>query len=214
VVTFFLIGMAIGALTGVPIGPVNVAVIDAAFRHTMRRAFAVGFGGAVADGLYAAAGILGVGPWLKAHLSVQAGLYVVSGIALLIYGVLTARTQPVAAAPADAAHVVPPKNEVWSGFTVGALLIILNPAALLTWVVIVGNYLGEATRTEGLGASVGVFAGSFGWFALVAWPTHRGKFVMGDKAVWIPRAVGILLVGYGLYSLVRGGILAYQLGVG
>lgn len=213
-VTYFLIGMAIGALTGVPIGPVNVAVIDAAFRHTMRRAFAVGFGGAVADGIYAAAGILGVGPWLNAHPSVRAGLYVVSGIALLIYGVLTARTQPVAAAPADTAHVAPAKNEIWSGFTVGALLIILNPAALLTWVVIVGAYLGTATRIEGLGAAVGVFAGSLGWFVLVAWLTHRGKYVMGDKAVWIPRAVGVLLVGYGLYSLVRGGILAYQLSVG
>jgi arginine exporter protein ArgO len=214
VVTYFLIGMAIGALTGVPIGPVNVAVIDAAFRHTMRRAFAVGFGGAVADGIYAAAGILGVGPWLTAHPSVRAGLYVVSGIALLIYGILTARTQPVAAAPADAQHVVAPSNEIWSGFTVGALLIILNPAALLTWVVIVGSYLGDATRTEGLGAAVGVFFGSFAWFTLVAFLTHRGKFVMGDKAVWIPRAVGILLIGYGIYSLARGGILTYQLSIG
>ena len=40
--TYFLIGVAIGALTGVPIGPVNVAVIDGAYRHTLRRGMAVG----------------------------------------------------------------------------------------------------------------------------------------------------------------------------
>ena len=44
--TYFLIGVAIGALTGVPIGPVNVAVIDGAYRHTLRRGMAVGLGGA------------------------------------------------------------------------------------------------------------------------------------------------------------------------
>ena len=49
VLMFLLIGIAAGAATGIPIGPVNVAVIDAAYRHTMRRAIAVGFGGAVAD---------------------------------------------------------------------------------------------------------------------------------------------------------------------
>jgi threonine/homoserine/homoserine lactone efflux protein len=207
VVTYFLIGM----LTGIPIGPVNVAVIDAAFRHTMGRAFAVGFGGAVADGLYAAAGILGVGPWLSTHASVSAGLYVVSGFALLIYGVLTARTQPVPAATVEMPRSQTPGNEIWSGFRLGMLLILLNPAALLTWVVIIGKHLADATRAEGLGAAVGVFFGSLAWFTLVAWLTHRGKFMMGDKAVWIPRVVGVLLIGYGLYSLGKGCWLTYGL---
>ena len=55
---FLLIGLAAGALTGVPIGPANVAVIDAAYRFTLRRAVAVALGAAIADGVYAAAGML------------------------------------------------------------------------------------------------------------------------------------------------------------
>ena len=50
VLMFLVFGVVAGAVTGVPIGPVNVAVIDAAYRHTMRRAIGVGLGGAVADG--------------------------------------------------------------------------------------------------------------------------------------------------------------------
>lgn len=207
--TYFLIGVVIGAVTGVPIGPVNVAVIDAAFRHTMRRALAVGFGGAVADGLYASAGILGVGPWLTANPSVPPVLYGVSGLVLIVYGLLTARTQPVAAAPADAPAAPAPANEIWSGFTVGLLLIVLNPAAIVTWVLIVGTYLGDANRLTGLGAVIGIFCGSLGWFFLVAFLTHRGKHLMGDKAVWIPRVVGIGLVGYGVYSLGRALVYAF-----
>ena len=51
------------------------------------------------------------------------------------------------------------------------------------------------TRLEGLACAIGVVAGSFGWFSLVAWLTHRGKSVLGEKAAWIPRIVGGLLMG-------------------
>ena len=77
---FFLIGIAAGALTGIPIGPVNVAVIDAAYRHTLRRAIAVGMGGSIADCLYASLGVLGVTPVLKANPSVPPILYAISGV--------------------------------------------------------------------------------------------------------------------------------------
>src|SRR5256885_1439291 len=101
---FLMIGIAAGALTGVPIGPVNVAVIDAAYRHTFKRAVSTGFGGASADSLYAA---------------------------------------------------------------------------------------------------LGVFIGSFSWFTLVAYLTGKGKNVLGDKAAWIPRIVGICLMVYAVYLLAR-----------
>src|SRR3954454_8083970 len=113
---FLLIGAAAGALTGVPIGPVNVAVIDAAYRHTLRRAIAVGLGGACADGLYSALGILGVTPVLRSYAIVSPILYAVSGIVLMIYGFLTARSQPVAPAANEAHGNGPPINELALGF--------------------------------------------------------------------------------------------------
>src|SRR5947209_20409437 len=99
---FLVIGILAGALTGVPIGPVNVAVIDAAYRHTYRRALAVGLGGACADCLYSALGVLGVTPILQTYPQVLTGIYAVSGVVLLVYGFLTARSQP--AAPAHEAE--------------------------------------------------------------------------------------------------------------
>src|SRR5262245_46547586 len=121
---FLLIGVAAGALTGVPIGPVNVAVIDAAYRHTLRRAIAVGLGGALADGLYSALGLIGVTPVLRSYPQVPPILYLVSGFVLLGYGFLTARSQPVAPAqpaPPEGAHASSStieRREMWSGFTV------------------------------------------------------------------------------------------------
>jgi len=199
---FFLIGMIAGAATGIPIGPVNVAVIDAAYRHTFRRAIAVGLGGALADGLYSALGVLGVTPILNSYPSIPPILYLISGAVLLIYGFLTARSQPVAPATADGSQPkIDTKNEMWQGFSVGLALIILNPAAIVTWVVIMGQLIPESTRIDGIACALGVMIGSFGWFALVAYLTQKGKSVLGEKAAWIPRLVGVGLMVYSLYLL-------------
>src|ERR1051326_5606196 len=186
---FLLIGIAAGALTGVPIGPVNVAVIDAAYRHTLRRAIAVGLGGAVGDFLYSALGVMGVTPILEKNPRVPPIMYAVSGVVLLVYGFLTVRSQPVApAAPVDGAHSpsaqsLHMKRELWQGFTVGTALILLNPAAIVTWVVLIGSFMPPTDNNwQGLACAIGVFAGSFGWFTLVAFLTHKGKNVLGDKA--------------------------------
>ena len=203
---FLLIGIAAGALTGVPIGPANVAVIDAAYRYTLRRALAVGLGSAVGDGIYAAAGVLGITPVIRTYPRVETILYAVSGIVLLIYGFLTARAQPVKpagpageSAPSESTAM---RREVWSGFTVGLALIILNPAAIVTWVII-SSKMPHSTTFEGLSATVGVVVGSLAWFSLVAYLTHKGKNVFGDKAAWIPRVIGVALIGYAMYLLVK-----------
>lgn len=207
---FLLIGVAAGALTGVPIGPANVAVIDAAYRHTLRRALAVSAGAALADGLCAAGSVLGVKRLLEAYPSVPPILFAFSGVVLLVYGFLTARSQPVA--PAAQPEVRPSdtgllrkelRRELWSGFAVGLALILFNPAAIVTWVVLMSSVIPKTTFGEGLMCAVGVSIGSVGWFSLVAYLTQKGKSVLGDKAQWIPRVVGMALMVYAVYLLVR-----------
>jgi threonine/homoserine/homoserine lactone efflux protein len=210
---FLVIGVLAGALTGVPIGPVNVAVIDAAYRHTLRRALAVGFGGALADAIYAGLGVLGVTPILRTYPSVLTILYAVSGVILLVYGFLTARSQPIqAAAPTEPPHPddqgAHDRREIRQGFTVGVALILLNPAAVVTWVVIMGSIIPDANTWEGIACTGGVFLGSLAWFSLVAYLTQKGKHVLGEKAAWIPRIVGIALMVYAVYLLTKAFLLS------
>ena len=200
-ISYFFIGAAIGALTGIPIGPVNVAVIETAYRHHLRRALAVGLGGAVADTGYALLGVVGVGPFLRSHPNIPPILFAISGLLLIVYGALTVRSQP--ASLTEVKTNTPAQTAMWTGFIVGLALILMNPAAIVTWVVIVGSYLSETTPMEGVMASIGIGVGSMAWFALVAWLADHGKRILGEKMIWVTRVVGILLIGYGIYSLGR-----------
>lgn len=209
---FLFIGIATGALTGVPIGPVNVAVIDAAYRRTLRRAIATGLGGATADFAYSALGVLGVTPAINNYPSVLPVLFGVSGVILGVYGFITLRSQPVQplvvpteVEDASASHrALEMRREMWQGFMVGLALILLNPSAIVTWVVIVGQLIPSIDNNyEGVACAIGVFIGSFGWFTLVAYLTHKGKSVLGDKAAWLPRVFGALLMVYAVYLIAK-----------
>jgi threonine/homoserine/homoserine lactone efflux protein len=210
VLLFLMMGIAAGVLTGVPIGPVNVAVIDAAYRLTLRRAFAIGIGGAAADTLYAALGILGVTPAINSHPTVVTVLYAMSGVVLGVYGFVTLRSQPVqpstvtVESTGELRALAEQRREWWKGFSIGAALILMNPGAIVTWVVVVGQLMPTIDNNwEGVGSTVGVFLGSAGWFALVGYLTHKGKNVLGEKAAWLPRVFGLLLMVYAVYLIAK-----------
>lgn len=203
-VTFFLIGLVLGVGTGVPMGPVSVAVIGNAYRNLRLRAIVAGIGGAVADSIYAALGILGLGPLLARHPSLPPILYVVSGVFLIAYGIMTVKAKPPRPITADPERKLDENTSLVRGFAVGFGLIFMNPATMVTWVVVVGSFATGLTTAEGLSIVVGIGLGSSAWFSGVAVLAHRGKQRFGAKIAFIPRLVGVLLIGYGLFSLGRG----------
>jgi threonine/homoserine/homoserine lactone efflux protein len=200
VLKYFIIGAFGGAITGVPIGPVNIAVIDTAYRHHLKRAVAVALGGAIADMLYALVGILWFGPLINTRPHIAPILYGISGVALIIYGIMNLR-----AAPADPARHSADKSAnqpyFWSGFGLGMALILLNPSTLLAWVVFFGSWMADVDQASGIAAAVGIGCGSFAWFGFVAMLAHRGKQFLQKKSQTINRAVGLFLMGFGVYSI-------------
>ncbi len=156
------------------------------------------------DTTYAALGILGVGPLIHRHPSVPPILYLLTGVALIIYGWLNVRRAP-APLPVTTGETSSPDsgNHIFGGLATGLALLLLNPLTILTWVVIVGSFMAHASRTQGIAAVIGVGCGSFGWFCIVATATAYGKRVLGEKTAFIPRLVGGLLMAYGVFSVGR-----------
>lgn len=61
-------GAALGAATGIPLGVVNVALVEAAVRAGRRHATGIALGGALADGTHAALAFAGIAPLLPPDL--------------------------------------------------------------------------------------------------------------------------------------------------
>jgi len=198
VLKYFAIGAFGGAITGVPIGPVNIAVIDTAYRHHLRRAIAVALGGALADMVYALLGILWFGPLVKTRPNIPPIMYAFSGVALIIYGILILRSRPAGPRTQDAADEK--QKYFWSGLALGFALIILNPSTLLAWVVFFGTWMADVGRWNGI---VGIGVGSLIWFSFVAFLANRGKRFLQAKAMLLNRIIGLFLLGFGIYSIAK-----------
>ncbi len=84
------LGLGLGAVTGLPLGVVNVAVADAASTHK-RHAIGIGLGGALADSVHALLAFAGVGRLVTERPDLVRILAVVAAIAIVGYAVLAWR---------------------------------------------------------------------------------------------------------------------------
>lgn len=93
-----VLGVVLGVVTGLPIGVVNVAIVEAATRGERRFAIEIGLGGALADAVHAAIAFLGVGR-VANHVPQRIAIATGVGIGSALWFTLLARF--FAALPAE-----------------------------------------------------------------------------------------------------------------
>jgi L-lysine exporter family protein LysE/ArgO len=196
---YFLLGVALGAGSSVLPGPCNLAVLEAALRHGLRRAIATGVGAALGDFIYAALGIVGIGALIARHPAVPPVLLAVSGAMMIGYGLATLRRARHRATALPESRARP--EAMGAGLGVGLATLLCNPGALITWVVIVGSQLAGAGPIEAWSAVVGIGTGSCAWFTGVAHLAAHGQRLLPLQRV--THVVSCLLVAYGVVSIAR-----------
>jgi arginine exporter protein ArgO len=201
IIGYFAIGCGIGVATCIPIGIANVMVIDAAHRHGTVRAIGTSMGGALADGIYSSLGIFGIGPLLARHPSVPSVLRAITGCVLVVYGVVLLRSRAV---PLETATTpVGDRGHLVRGIAVGLGATLLNPSAVITWVVLVGSHAVGVSTSEGAAWVAGIVLGTFAWFLVVTSLAVHGSRVLRGNAVWMTRAVGAVVIASGFVTLGR-----------
>jgi threonine/homoserine/homoserine lactone efflux protein len=194
-----VLGVALGALTGLPLGVVNVAIVEAAARRGVRAASGIAVGGALADMAHAGLAAGGVAGAIVARPAAAATLHVIAGVVLCGYAVALWCSRPretsARAVPATFAR----------GVLTGLGLTLPNPAALGAWVAVVAA-LAPPSVAAGLVGAAGVGVGSAAWFLLLARLTARGAATEHPGAPrrrWLTRAVAIVLAALGVAAVVR-----------
>jgi threonine/homoserine/homoserine lactone efflux protein len=154
------LGLGLGALTGIPLGVINVAIVDAAVARRRRFALGLGLGGAAADAVHAALAFLGIGRLVAAHPEWIRWFAVAAAAIIFGYAAFAWRRHEQAATARDGESTA-------RGFATGIALTLPNPGALAAWAAVAASLWPAAEIAEALVFAACVGIGSAVWFTVL-----------------------------------------------
>jgi len=199
-ISLFLRGLAIGFAVAAPIGPVGILCIRKALADGLFAAFLAGLGAALADTLFGAVAVLGVGAVIQALEGHTDALKLVGGLFMIGLGIHSWRSAAVALDPDSE------RAGVWRDFVSAFFITITNPGTALG-VVGVFAALGPSGRAEGSLQSGlligGMFTGSALWWLLLssAATAARSRFTPHRMKLF-NHGSGAMLVVFGAAAII------------
>ena len=202
-------GFVCGFVVSVPVGPVNLTVINQALRKGFGVAFLVGVGAICAETLYASLMLWGhssilEGPRVlgipRQHVVLALRIIAVIAIAGLGVRYLLFRAERLDASEAAAQRL----DERWHhprSFFLGFALTISNFMLVVVWATLVTLLFAHdwvtPTRASRILCAAGVLAGGSVWFFLVAFFVSRAhRRVKSETLTVLVRACGALFLGF------------------
>jgi len=173
-------GFASGFLVSIPVGPINVSIVNEGARRGFGWAFLIGLGATIMEVIYCAIAFAGFthlfdSRWIKATMELVSFLLMLFlGVKYLLAHSLPATTRSVETVE----HRLHPHTAFWTGF----VRCLGNPGVLLFWLTISATFISHewmddtwSSRAACLG---GVALGCFLWFTLLSFLVSRshGKF--------------------------------------
>ena len=206
----FLAGLGCGFVVSVPVGPVNVTVINNALRKGFLPAFLAGLGAIVAESFYAALMLAGHSSLLDRPMWSLA-LRVVAVAVMAGMGVRSLLAKPERF-EAQSAATAERTDERWHhprAFLLGFVLTISNLMLVILWATLAAFLFAREWVGPGLVSRsvclAGVFTGGTVWFFLLAFFVSRAHHRVKPRTLaWLVRACGVIL-------LICASLLAYRL---
>lgn len=199
-VGYFVRGILIGLLFGIPVGAVGTLTVQRTFRYGFAAGLKTGMGSSAADCLYAACGAFGLTFISDFILKYQIAVSVAGGCLILIIGVrLFLRKEETEASGNQAEGNF---KLFLSSFAVG----ITNPAAILAF-LFAFSYFGIAGKTDlrqGIWLVAGVFVGTFTWWCILsASAVFLKRKTKNHGFRYMNRVFGTILILFGAVIFIR-----------
>ena len=202
-------GLISGFVVSIPVGPINITIVNEGARRGFFWAFMIGLGAMAMDLIYcgiAFAGFSGLfaSRFMKATMELLSFLFLIYlGIKYLITASLPATTPTVEAVE----HKLHPHTAFWIGF----VRVLGNPAVLLFWITVSATFIShEWIQDTFLSKAVcvfGTFIGGLLWFILLSFLVAQGHGKFSTKAlVRMAHISGAILLVAGIaigFRLVR-----------
>lgn len=200
---YFIKGIAVGFSIAAPVGPIGVLTIHRSLKHGPSAGLATGLGAATADAVYGCMAGFGITFVSGILLAWNTPILLAGSLVLCAMGLgMLFKSQPQAPGMAQERFTNLP-----SAFFSAFFLTLTNPMTIMAFTAIfAGLGLGMAGKNYLAAAMLvlGVFSGSAIWWVFLAFGTGRLKHRLGpDILSYISRAAGVVLLGFGTWSLVR-----------
>lgn len=180
-----LAGVIGGFLFCIPVGPINITIINEGARRGFFWACMIGFGAMVMDLIYCSIAFAGFSSifasnFMKATMQLLSFLFLIYlGIKYLLTASLPATTPTVEAVE----HKLHPHAAFWIGF----VRVLGNPAVLLFWITMSATFMAheliEDTMLSKGVCVLGTFIGGTIWFILLSFLVAKGHGKFSTKAL-------------------------------
>jgi threonine/homoserine/homoserine lactone efflux protein len=196
-----IIGLIIGFLICIPVGPINVWVVNTLIKHNFRSAFAIALGGSLMDFVYFIIILSGLSLFNFSPKTILT-LKILGVLFLLVFGLKELVFKKQSFTLDEQQLKKTPKAA--SFFFLGVLIYSSNPTLIATMsglaAVIKSWKLFEYTFTNYFLLSLGLATGSASWFYLLLKIVTKYQNKIPERFfINFSRACGALIVLFGLY---------------
>ena len=168
-------GFVSGFLVSIPVGPINISIVNEGARRGFRWAFLIGLGATIMEVIYCAIAFAGFTHLFDSRV-VKATMELVSFLLMLYLGVkyLFAHSLPATSRSVESfEHRLHPHTAFWTGF----VRCLGNPGVLLFWITISATFIShdwmdDTWQSKGM-CLLGVTLGCFSWFTLLSFLVSR-----------------------------------------
>lgn len=196
-------GFLAGYLACIPVGPVNVTIINEGARVGFRHAFFIGLGAVIMEMIYSSIAFAGFAQLFTTPV-LRATMELVSFVVVTAMGIRYLLTREMPAKPPHALEVVERRLHPHTAFMVGFVRVLGNPATLLFWIAFAAASVSHEWVDEDwwskAAAVTGIGMGAMSWFAKVGYAVSLGHGKFSPRVLLRTAHVsGALLLCAGLF---------------
>jgi threonine/homoserine/homoserine lactone efflux protein len=214
-----LTGLISGLLLSIPVGPINLTILNEGARRGFKWAALIGLGATVMEVIYCFIAFTGFASFFSRGY-VKAAMELFSFVFLLFLGTKfllskSARALPVhLGAAADRIEVrLEEKLHPHSAFMTGVVRVMGNVGVLVFWIILAANFISREWVTPDwpgkLACVAGVAVGTGVWFTGLSWGVSLGHGKLSEKTLLRMEhgsGAGLLIL-----ALIHGGTIMWQM---
>jgi L-lysine exporter family protein LysE/ArgO len=213
-----LTGFISGLVLSIPVGPINLTILNEGARRGFKWALMIGLGATTMEVIYCFIAFTGFASFFTRGY-IKAAMELFSFVFLLFLGVkfLLTKSGPTHVRFGAAVERIEARFEKrvqgHSAFMTGLLRVLGNVGVLVFWIILAANFISREWVTPDwsgkLACVAGVALGTGLWFFILSWLSSLGQGKFSEKTlIRMEHVSGVLLL---ILALIHGGTIIWQM---